>query len=1005
MPRRNHSNGATHVNSSANEVNENERAKNAGGPGKETGDFQVPRTVLAASRKRQDALVEKKLQRLASSSDVSPSGGDGSNRAATPPPRGVVSSNHMVLGSPPRTRTSPNREAHARSAGFIGSRHGLLHRGSQPGLGASVSSTRINVGTTKEMVSIPSTPKRTPVSTRSPSPEHSPPRMPPDSLLTQSSSIPGSPPPTDRTLHNIERLAAARTLRREANAAQQALLRGMSPQERETARFRDDVGKFRAEFSKQWDDWEDARAETYDAGQTDDSSGESVERYAGNMPNEALPTALRPGRFPKIRVCVRKRPLNSKEISLQLPDSLTLRTSTHPNSHIYVHRPIRRLDTTVLTTTHKFSFDDVFDEQASNWMLYQGAIRPLVDSLFRKGGRCSVFCYGQTGSGKTYTVFGPEGGRPGALGDPGVYQHACEDIFRRLTSINARRAAANPPVTPLTCTASYFELYSGRVFDLLAHHAPRQLLEDSRGDVQILGLARVPVRSAEECFQMAARGAVERTTGRTEANDTSSRSHAVFQIVVWEEEVGRSGEEDTSAFSTGSAKRDSKVYSKFSLIDLAGSERGQDTGQGGTRQQRMEASEINKSLLALKECIRALHARHLQLSQVTPPATTVSPFLPPPPLTSLPHVPFRASKLTQLLRDSFVHRGSRTVMIAAVSPAASAVEHTLNTLRYAGRVKEVNAGDGVGVEGGERGECIVESPDRVVGWGDDEKDAEGEASVEDEGDDDGDEEEPSGREHRIVPDEEDGVEELVPESDLQGTVATSSTAPGPMSPQAVRAVPAQTSRSIVSSPKRTPVGGPSRLPGPRRPTRSPKTSTSRITDDVPRTTDSTSSLAGNGNRNRQGVAPRNGKGVPTAASPGASRMGSNGSLGSVGSLRSRSDKGGSGKGPARVNDRVTVEGGQGVSAEVSKVELDPGEELVAAHLRTLDAEMTMCRADEELLSLVTGATSNKHGIIRADTGLMAEYVKGLHENLEKKISMLEGLKVVVGRYKGAGASV
>jgi kinesin family member 2/24 len=100
---------------------------------------------------------------------------------------------------------------------------------------------------------------------------------------------------------------------------------------------------------------------------------------------------------------------------------------------------------------------------------------------------------------------------------------------------------------------------------------------------------------------------------------------------------------------------------RLSFIDLAGSERGADTFDND-RQTRLEGAEINKSLLALKECIRALDG-------------------------GAGHVPFRGSKLTEVLRDSFVGEQARTVMIANISPSSSSVEHTLNTLRYADRVK------------------------------------------------------------------------------------------------------------------------------------------------------------------------------------------------------------------------------------------------------------------------------------------------------------------------------
>ena len=105
-----------------------------------------------------------------------------------------------------------------------------------------------------------------------------------------------------------------------------------------------------------------------------------------------------------------------------------------------------------------------------------------------------------------------------------------------------------------------------------------------------------------------------------------------------------------------------KYLGKMSFIDLAGSERGADTIDNN-RQTRLDGAEINKSLLALKECIRALDL-------------------------DKKHTPFRGSKLTQVLKDSFTGN-SKTTMIANVSPAATCVEHTLNTLRYADRVKEI----------------------------------------------------------------------------------------------------------------------------------------------------------------------------------------------------------------------------------------------------------------------------------------------------------------------------
>ncbi|KAF9816689.1 hypothetical protein SFRURICE_018569 [Spodoptera frugiperda] len=141
-------------------------------------------------------------------------------------------------------------------------------------------------------------------------------------------------------------------------------------------------------------------------------------------------------------------------------------------------------------------------------------------------------------------------------------------------------------------------------------------------------------------------------SGKTSANSNSSRSHAVFQI----------GEITRAALACPLHDKSREKWI------LAGNERGADTSSA-SRQTRMESAEINKSLLALKECIRALGMKGQN------------------------HLPFRVSKLTQVLRDSFIGDKSRTCMIAMISPAMSSCEHSLNTLRYADRVKELGSAD------------------------------------------------------------------------------------------------------------------------------------------------------------------------------------------------------------------------------------------------------------------------------------------------------------------------
>jgi kinesin family protein 2/24 len=169
--------------------------------------------------------------------------------------------------------------------------------------------------------------------------------------------------------------------------------------------------------------------------------------------------------------------------------------------------------------------------------------------------------------------------------------------------------------------------------------------EDGRQQVCIVGLQEYCVSHVELVKEYIDKGNLSRSTGSTGANEESSRSHAILQLVIKKAPEGN----DTKG---------NRVVGKISFIDLAGSERGADTTDND-RQTRMEGAEINKSLLALKECIRALD-------------------------NDQGHIPFRGSKLTEVLRDSFMG-DSRTVMISCVSPNAGSCEHTLNTLRYADR--------------------------------------------------------------------------------------------------------------------------------------------------------------------------------------------------------------------------------------------------------------------------------------------------------------------------------
>ncbi|NXP04567.1 KI18B protein, partial [Thinocorus orbignyianus] len=283
----------------------------------------------------------------------------------------------------------------------------------------------------------------------------------------------------------------------------------------------------------------------------------------------------------------------------------------------------------------KFVFDRVFDEKATQEEVFQCTTREVLDSVLN-GYNCSVFAYGATGAGKTYTMLGSEK-------NPGIMYLTMVELYRR---IEARKEQKSCEVL-----VSYQEVYNEQIHDLLEPKGPLAIREDPEKGVVVQGLSFHQPTSAEQLLQMLANGNKNRTQHPTDANATSSRSHAIFQIYVKQQDRG------------GGLAQDLRV-AKMSLIDLAGSERASVTNAKGERLR--EGANINRSLLALINVINALaDAKNKK-----------------------PHIPYRDSKLTRLLKDS-IGGNCRTIMIAAVSPCVLAYEDTYNTLKYASRAKEI----------------------------------------------------------------------------------------------------------------------------------------------------------------------------------------------------------------------------------------------------------------------------------------------------------------------------
>ncbi|KAI3804569.1 hypothetical protein L1987_26215 [Smallanthus sonchifolius] len=351
------------------------------------------------------------------------------------------------------------------------------------------------------------------------------------------------------------------------------------------------------------------------------------------LPTLEKESSSRENNVAKIKVVVRKRPLNKKELARKEDDVVSVVANG-----LTVHEPKLKVDLTAYVEKHEFCFDAVLDQQVTNDEVYRETVQPIIPIIFQRT-KATCFAYGQTGSGKTYTM------QPLPL-------RAADDLVRLLHQPTYRDQK-------FKLWLSYFEIYGGKLYDLLSDRKKLCMREDGRQQVCIVGLQEFEVLDVQIVKEYIERGSNARSTGSTGANEESSRSHAILQLVVKKHNEVK----DTRRNNDANESKGGKVIGKISFIDLAGSERGADTTDND-RQTRIEGAEINKSLLALKECIRALDNDQL-------------------------HIPFRGSKLTEVLRDSFVGN-SRTVMISCISPNAGSCEHTLNTLRYADRVKSLS---------------------------------------------------------------------------------------------------------------------------------------------------------------------------------------------------------------------------------------------------------------------------------------------------------------------------
>ncbi|XP_054655801.1 kinesin-like protein KIF19 isoform X3 [Dunckerocampus dactyliophorus] len=282
-----------------------------------------------------------------------------------------------------------------------------------------------------------------------------------------------------------------------------------------------------------------------------------------------------------------------------------------------------------------YVFDVAFDYLASQEEVYRATTKGLIEGLI-SGYNATVFAYGPTGCGKTYTMLGTDK-------EPGIYVRTLNDLFKAIEETSDDMM--------YSVSMSYLEIYNEMIRDLLNPSSGfLDLREDAKGVIQVAGITEVSTINAQEIMELLMKGNKQRTQEPTAANQTSSRSHAVLQVAIKQQSRCRDVLQEVR-------------FARLFMIDLAGSERAAQTQNRGQRLK--EGAHINRSLLALGNCINALSDKN-----------------------GNKYVNYRDSKLTRLLKDS-LGGNSRTIMIAHISPASVAFEESRNTLTYADRAKSI----------------------------------------------------------------------------------------------------------------------------------------------------------------------------------------------------------------------------------------------------------------------------------------------------------------------------
>ncbi|XP_049744601.1 kinesin-like protein KIF1A isoform X12 [Elephas maximus indicus] len=349
-----------------------------------------------------------------------------------------------------------------------------------------------------------------------------------------------------------------------------------------------------------------------------------------------------------VKVAVRVRPFNSREMSRDSKCIIQMSGST--TTIVNPKQPKE--------TPKSFSFDYSYWSHTSpedfNYASQKQVYRDIGEEMLQhafEGYNVCIFAYGQTGAGKSYTMMGKQ-----EKDQQGIIPQLCEDLFSRINDTTNDNMSYSVEV-------SYMEIYCERVRDLLnpKNKGNLRVREHPLLGPYVEDLSKLAVTSYNDIQDLMDSGNKARTVAATNMNETSSRSHAVFNIIF------------TQKRHDAETNITTEKVSKVSLVDLAGSERADSTGAKGTRLK--EGANINKSLTTLGKVISALAEMDSGPNKNKKKKKT-------------DFIPYRDSVLTWLLREN-LGGNSRTAMVAALSPADINYDETLSTLRYADRAKQI----------------------------------------------------------------------------------------------------------------------------------------------------------------------------------------------------------------------------------------------------------------------------------------------------------------------------